>query len=420
MTSASTIRADADFLLHEPHDDRASHFSVMDLLTHQANIRPAAILFAETHGARPASFAQAHDAVSRLSGFFRALKLPAGSSAGLIMAGHAHASIGLLACLEAGLEPLLLSPRYSFSDFGGMIARKKCAILVADQSAHADIPAMAARLAAAHDCVRFVAAFGASLPNGVIALESAMRAQPMTDSSTVQISRIAVPGKDRAVSTLHIDALLASATEHAAETAMEPAARVVCPLPFHTPAALCTGLFSALLTGAELHGLDAPDSAMLTAALLSPRPCHLIWPGALEDMLDDVPVHALKSVTIIHHLPWEKQAHRACQPIASRPLVDGWVFSDRLIAFAGRGRNEDPALPLLKSARNLRDMDGAFALHRDEKGALLAAGACVQGYDPVEPQWIALHCRAFLDHHGALVALEPLPASPISKQRAQP
>lgn len=413
MTAIAKSLAGDDILVGgtaAPADDA---FTLGDLLTIQAESQPSGSFLHASGGAHPSySYAQAHEAVSRLSAFLRTLKLPHGSVAGLLMPNQPSSVIALMACLEAGHVPMLLPAHERFAELSALALQAQCAVIITDDCADRALPDLAVRLAAACEDVRFVMSFGATAPNGVLSLAQAMRHAPAFSSAPASADMILTAGTNQQPARLSIHALIATATEHAAESSLQASLRIVCPLRNHTMQTLCCGAISALLSGAELQLLDAPDSSALTSAFLSARPVHLIWPGPLEDMLDDIPVNALRSVTLVHKTPWERHRHHKMNRTMPAPCVDAWLFPDRLIAFAARPPHSGPTLPAITASTDQTPDGQALALRIHANGQLFAAGTSVQTFSPHSDGWIDLGCKAFRDQDGTIVALEISPIRP--------
>ncbi|MGL4324664.1 MAG: AMP-binding protein, partial [Beijerinckiaceae bacterium] len=235
-------------------------FSLDDLLALQAGKTPhAPFLASPQHDGLTLSFATAHTIVQNLCYQLAVLKLERGSAIAVLMPNHPHASLACLACLSAGLHPLLLPAHGKFSELAGLLIREPCAAIITVAIHDQSLPDMAMRLAAATDHVRFVMAFGHAPSKGIIALDPFIAA-PLAHHVPVQepANAILLPQPRGDVARVTVQALVAMATEHAAGSGLDAGERLICPLAQTTVQGLCCGLISALMTGAELCLLDAP------------------------------------------------------------------------------------------------------------------------------------------------------------------
>ncbi|MGL4494818.1 MAG: hypothetical protein ACRCUX_03325, partial [Beijerinckiaceae bacterium] len=308
---------------------------------------------------------------------------------------------------NAGLRPLMLPAHESFSHLSSMMLYAAPEAVIADQSTSpCQCTDMAVRLAATHDSVRFVMAYGDTVPNGVIALspiEAMTRVEPVQDLSPATTILCGRP--KAAPMAFAIDPLIVAATDHAAESRISHDDRILMPFSLHSLHALACGIGTALMTGATLTPLDAPDSTALTQALIGEHPVRLIWSGQMEDILADLPPRLVRSVTLIHQAPWERQSHRGINAPVPFAIVDAWNFDDRIMPLVTRQDTYHPAHPTVLLQRpDALPPDAGTCLAQDKNGRLFAAGQAVQTAS--DSHWLDLGIMLFRDHHGAIVAYE--------------
>ena len=414
MSVSPHIHAPLSRQRHAPETAAVSdavHFSLGDLLALQADRIPhAPFLASPQHDGLTLNFSTAHGMVQNLQRQLALFKLEQGSTIALLMPNHPHASLACLACLGAGLHPLLLPAHGQFSELAGLMMRVPCSAIITSAFQDQSLPDMAMRLAAATDHVRFVTAFGHAPSKGIIALDPLMAAQPSHHHPIDDpASAILLPQPGGDIARVTVQALVAMATEHAADTGLDSGERLICPLAQTTVQGLCCGLISALMTGAELCLLDAPNSAALTFAMMSARPVHLVWPGRLEDMINDVPPGAIEAVTLVHVLPWERKADFPALKSTAMHVVDAWAFPNAVMALVMREAHNGARVPAIHSRDTVSAQTGdALIIAADGHGHLFASGVCLSQPGPTHDGWVALDTIIFHDHRNTVVAMEPL------------
>ncbi len=111
--------------------------------------------------------------VGRLARGIAAWRLPAGSRIGLCYAGGAEATLAHLAVEAAGHIPCLLSPVWDVEALSAAIETAKLSAVLSEGRRGPRRPAdELAQAAIRHFGLRFIAAFGPSLPDGVISLDA--------------------------------------------------------------------------------------------------------------------------------------------------------------------------------------------------------------------------------------------------------
>lgn len=351
--------------------------------------------------------------VVRISAFLQVLRLPPLSPIAVLMPNMPEASAVVLAALHAGHRPLLLPGTLCGGELVAALERAGCVAGIT-VTAVADIhPAEALREAAAA-CfgMRFVAAYGTGVPDGVIGLDllpsvrgDAMLAASRNDGISVLLR--ASSGVTRAIDC---DALVAAAMAILASARMVGGERLVTLLPPDDLAGVATGIAAPLLAGMAVTTFDLFDSAALKDALAGEEPCHLVAPAWLEPALAASGLlrsSALRSVLYVGRPPW--RAEMTSDIVNPRLRVLDIVEVDAaalLVSLRKDGKQEGIALaePCPAVAQGLRLLDV-----RIEHDRLFIAGKGVARAlddDRAEEPWHATGLNARLAG-GRIVALAP-------------
>ncbi len=250
---------------------------------------------------RPAitwTYAAAAEIVGRLARGIGAWRLPAGSRIGLWFAGGAESALAHLAVEAAGHLPCAMPAAWDPGQLSAGIEAAGLVAVLTEGRRGARRPAEDLTQAAMrHFGLRYLAAFGPSVPDGVISLD-AMALERGVVAPVASRGLVTFAGGDpgrpvhRSAAALaaaiaaHLDALPLSADE-----------RVLTLLPGHDLRGLVTGLGTALAAGAGLETVLPFDEAGFRAALLRPVPTRLVVPALIEPALIDPALAALP-------LPW--------------------------------------------------------------------------------------------------------------------
>ncbi|MGL4323258.1 MAG: hypothetical protein ACRCTD_04390, partial [Beijerinckiaceae bacterium] len=136
---------------------------------------------------------------------------------------------------------------------------------------------------------------------------------------------------------------------------------------------------------------------------------HLVWPGRLEDMINDVPPGAIDAVTLVHGVPWERKTDLPALKSTAMQVVDAWAFSNAVMALVTRHAHNGARAPIIHSRDTVSaKTGGALTIAADAHGHLFACGACLSQPGPTHDGWLPLDTIVFHDHRNIVVAMEPL------------
>ncbi len=353
---------------------------------------------------RPAitwTYSAAAEIVERLARGLRGWRLPPGSRIGLCLPGGAESALALLAIEAAGHVPCLLP--VSWDEDGLVAAVQGAGVSAVLTQARLGATAPAEQLcavAARYFGLRYVAAFGPAVPDGVINLdrvvldERAAADEPGLGSPPASAGLVSFavgdPGRP-----IHRGggALVAAAAAHLAATRVGPGERILSLVGPHDLRGLVTGLAAALVSGASLETLPLFDGAGFATALARDVPTHLVAPGFLEANLAGRTLPpTLRSVTLAHRAPvrFPNRSRRPDQALRVDPVVDTIAFDETAVVSGRRGTGRDLALVLAAPDR-LGLPETLMAIRRDGDGRLAFRGqACAtaplqRGILPTEP-----------------------------------
>jgi mycobactin salicyl-AMP ligase len=347
---------------------------------------------------RPAiawTYAAAREIVARLAEGLQQLRLPPRSPVGLCMAGMAEAHLAFLAIEQAGHVPCLLPVTW---DEGRLLQAVEAAQILAVLTQGvlgADRPAeRLCRVAARYFPMRFIAAFGPHVPDGVLGLDqvvldhrgdaAALGAGPAPGLVTFALpwsapARAGGPPPEPEGPPLPVrreaDALTAAAAAFLVPLRVEPGERILSLLPPGDLKGLATGLAAALLAGATLECHPVFDAGALSAALDQPMPTHLVAPAWMESGFARTTVPGrLRTLAYVHRAPC-----RLSGRLPGRPGVVDVVAFDEGALLCGRRDAQDVGLVLAapERAASASDRAGLIQLRRDPDGRLSFRGpAC--------------------------------------------
>lgn len=351
--------------------------------------------------------------VVRLSAFLQVLRLPPLSPIAVLMPNMPEASAVVLAALHAGHRPLPLPCTLRGGELVAALETAGCVAGIT-VTAVADIhPAEALREAAAA-CfgMRFVAAYGSVVPDGVIGLDllPSVRGDALLAASRHDGLGVLLRAATGATRAIDCDALVAAAMAILASARMAGGEKLVTLLPPDDLAGVATGIAAPLLGGMAVTTLDLFDSQALSEALSGEEPCHLVAPAWLEPALaksDLLRNPSLRSVLYVGRPPW--RAATTDESVNPRLRVLDIVEVDAtalLVSLRGQGRQEGIALaePCPAVARGMRLIDV-----RIEDDRLFIAGKGVARAlddDAPDAQWHPTELVATLTG-GRIVALLP-------------
>ncbi|WP_292507536.1 AMP-binding protein [Methylobacterium sp.] len=331
-------------------------------------------------GRRPITwtYASATEIVARLANGLRGWRLPRGARLGLSLAGGAESAIAYLAIEAAGYTPCLLSPSWSEDEILAAVQSAGIAGVLCQAKAGTATPAQTlCRVAARYFGLRYLAAFGPDVPDGVISLDGmALDGTGGAFAAEISGGLVSFAGGDPSCPVHRSgDAILAAIAFHRTCLGIAQGDRILTLLPFGDLRALVTGLGTALTCGASLETMPLFFAGPFAEALARPVPTHLVAPAGLEANLaaSRLP-DGLRSLTLAHRAPCTFPIRRL-RPGAANRILDVVAFDEVALLSGERGVDD--------VARTLADPDRAalpeslIAIRSDEDGRLAFSGhAC--------------------------------------------
>jgi hypothetical protein len=375
--------------------------------------------------ARSLTFAQVQDQVERLAGLLRQLKLPAEATIALQLPNDERGCIALTAVMDAGLSALVLPLALPEATLVAALEQARATALITLSDWAGMKPAESARAVAARLFgLRFVAAFGANVPDGVIPIDNlaaiwARDAKAGGDASTIVRTLDRGPrgeGPLRLVSRRTGD-LVAAALPVVAATSMQSGERILSTMASDDLAGLAAALVPALMTGMPLVMLPLFDSATLLAEIERAPGVHLLVPAAIEAAVDAAGLFHdgnLCSVMVAHRAPWDRS--QSPMRAAGVPIIDLISLGEECLAVrereaTTRGLPLDAPVTGLRAGLSLLAFRAESAASRSEiPGRLSVMGRASGIRDPGAGgvnQWRPLPWRAECED-GDIVTIRPL------------
>lgn len=342
---------------------------------------------------RPAitwTYAAAAEIVGRLARGIGAWRLPAGSRIGLWFSGGAEAALAHLAVEAAGHLPCAMPAAWDPGQLAAGIEAANLLGVLTEGRRGARRPAEELTRAAMRQfSLRYLAAFGPSVPDGVISLDA------------MALERgVAEPAPSRGLVTFEsadperpiyrsAEALAAAIAVHGDALPLSADERVLTLLPAHDLRGLVTGLGAALAAGAGLETVIPFEEAGFRTALLRPVPTRLVVPALIEPALAALPLPwTVRVLNVVHRAP--AALTRRAAPDGEKPRLDSLVLGETAIV----------------TRPGLSDLAATLA-HPDRPSLPQALLALAQGADG------GLACR------GPACASAPLPRGAIPEPDAQ-
>ncbi|TGD96842.1 long-chain fatty acid--CoA ligase [Methylobacterium nonmethylotrophicum] len=357
---------------------------------------------------RPAiawTYAAAREIVARLAEGLQQLRLPPRSPVGLCMAGMAEAHLAYLAIEQAGHVPCLLPVTWHEGRLLQAVEAAQVLAVLTQGVLGAERPAeRLCRVAARYFPLRFIAAFGPHVPDGVLSLDQIVLdhrgdAASLGAGSVAGLVTFAVPGpapagRPGAAGPLpepegapqavlrEAEALTAAAAAFLVPLRAEAGDRILSLLPPSDLKGLATGLAAALLAGAALECHPVFDAGALSSALDQPQPTHLVAPAWMEAGFARTTVPGrVRTLAYVHRAPC-----RLSTRLPGRPGVVDTVAFDEVALLCGRRDAQDVGLVLASPERaasaperaaSAPERTGLLQLRRDPDGRLSFRGpAC--------------------------------------------
>ncbi|WP_019904058.1 AMP-binding protein [Methylobacterium sp. 77] len=352
------------------------------LLAATAHADPARIAFVDPadkagwSGRRPITwtYGAAAEIVARLANGLKQWRLPPASRVGLVAAPGSETLLSYLAIEAAGHIPCLLPLAWDEDTLvAGIQAAGIQAVLTQSRVAGMLPAECLCRAAFRYFGLRYLAAFGPDVPDGVISLDGMVldgRGGPFAPGSAGLVTFAA--GDPARPIYRPADALIAAIAVHLATTRIAPGERILSLLAPADLRGLVTGLGAALVAGAGLEMLGPFDAVRLAEALALPGPTHLVVPAALErNLAASRCPDGLHSITLAHRLPTRLPA-RLLTPDAGRGprwVVDVLAFDETALLTISRADGDlahlladpHPPAPFPTLLDIVRGEDGRFA-----------------------------------------------------------
>lgn len=334
---------------------------------------------------RPAitwTYEAAAEIVGRLARGIAAWRLPQGSRIGLCFAGGAEASLAHLAVEAAGHLPCPLSPVWEGEALSAAIESAGLVAVLTEGRRGTRRPAEELSFTALrHFGLRFIAAFGPSLPDGVISLDAMALERGIIDPAP-GLGILTFAGGDPR-HPVRRDAALFGAVVAAHRERLPAPERVLTLLPPHDLRGLVTGLGMALASGASLETLIPFESAAFRVALMRPVSTRLVVPAAFESALAEMTLPwTVRAIDIVHRAP-ARMPEPTARDFAGPPCLDVLVLDEDALLTRPRGRWEIPTIdeslsaetppPLVRQPRDGRLLCRAAPSQRDREAGIEGA-----------------------------------------------
>lgn len=287
------------------------------------------------------TYEAASEIVGRLARGILAWRLPPGSRIGLSFAGGAEAVLAHLAVEAAGHLPCPLSPVWDADALSAAVEAAGLVAILTEGRRGSRRPAEElAFTALRHFGLRFIAAFGPGLPDGVISLD-AMALERGIVEPRPGCGFLTFAGADPRRPVRRDAAAFASLV--AAHRARLPTPeRILTLLPGHDLRGLATGIGMALASSATLEGVVPFDVLAFQTSLLRPVPTRLVVPGPFEAALAETTLPwTVRAVDVVHRAP-VRLPEPSARDVAGPPCLDVLVLDEDAILTRPRGRWDIP------------------------------------------------------------------------------
>lgn len=335
---------------------------------------------------RPAAsltFQAAHETAERLAGFFVSLGLPAKALVGICLPNCSEAPLVLVALERAGLTACLLSVAWPRETLSAIVEDLGIACVVTQSRIGPLRPAETWReIAAGYFGLRFVLAFGPSVPDGVgdldsMVLENAMHAGTLSDREDGG-GFVSFDFRNGVPQPIYRSwrSAIAAARVFLTTARYEHGDRLLSFLAQDDHRSLTTGLVAALAVGAsvEFHGLFS--SAAFARSLAGDGAARIVAPGWMEADLARLNLGpSVSGVILVHQAPVRFKA-RAPLTLG---VVDALAFGE--MAVLAKSRNARGQFSLSLDAPPVEDAASQSQLldvRRDEDGQILFNGLAAQ------------------------------------------
>jgi mycobactin salicyl-AMP ligase len=273
------------------------------------------------------TYAAAAEIVGRLARGIGGWRLPAGSRIGLWFSGGAESALAHLAVEAAGHLPCLMPATWDPEQLAaGIEAAGLVAVLTEGRRGERRPAEELTHLAIRHFSLRYLAAFGPAVPDGVISLDALALergvVEPVASLGLVTFDR----GDPHRPVYRPAAAFAAAVAAHLDALSLSPDERILTLLPAHDLRGLVTGLGAALAAGAGLETVIPFDGTGFRAALLRPVPTRLVVPAPIEPALTALPLPwTVRALNVVHRAPTPL---RATAGSAAPQRLDSLVFGE--------------------------------------------------------------------------------------------
>ncbi|MCJ2064420.1 acyl-CoA synthetase [Methylobacterium sp. J-088] len=257
---------------------------------------------------RPAitwTYAAAAEIVGRLARGIGAWRLPAGSRIGLWFSGGAEAALGHLAVEAAGHLPCAMPAAWDPEQLAAGIEAANLVGVLTEGRRGARRPAEElTHVAMRQFGLRYLAAFGPGVPDGVISLD-AMALERGVAEPVASRGLVTFEGSDPERPIYRsAEALAAAIAAHCDALPLSADERILTLLPAHDLRGLVTGLGAALAAGAGLETVIPFEEAGFRTALLRPVPTRMVVPALIEPALAALTLPwTVRSLNVVHRAP---------------------------------------------------------------------------------------------------------------------
>lgn len=267
------------------------------------------------------TYAAAAEIVARLANGLRNWRLAPASRVGLSLGGGAESLLAYLAIEAAGHIPCLLPLAWDADRLVTAVQAAGVSAVLTQSRVGTDAPAeRLCRVALHYFGLRYLAAFGPDVPDGVISLDAMAldgHGGPFASGTGGGLISFADGDPSRPVHR-SADALLAACALYLVRARISPGDRILTLLPLNDLRAVVTGLGAAIVSGAGLETMPVFGAAGFAAAIARPVPTHLVAPAGLEpNLASSVLPDSLRSVCLTHRVPGP------FAPRTLRPGTDG-------------------------------------------------------------------------------------------------
>ncbi|MCJ2134118.1 acyl-CoA synthetase [Methylobacterium sp. J-026] len=321
------------------------------------------------------TYAAASEIVGRLARGIGAWRLPPGSRIGVWFSGGAEAALAHLAVEAAGHLPCAMPAGWDSAQLSAGIEAADLLGVLTEGRRGARRPAEElTHVAIRQFRLRYLAAFGPGVPDGVISLDAMALergvAEPVASRGLVTFA----DGDPERPVYRTAAALAAAIAAHLDVLPLAADERILTLLPAHDLRGLVTGLGAALTAGAGLETVIPFEAAGFGSALLRPVPTRLVVPAVAQAALAALPLPwTVRTLNVVHRAPVDLSL-RAGAEAAAPPRLESLVFREDAVLTRPGLRDLAATLAYPERAPLPRAL---LAIARDAEGNLTYRGpAC--------------------------------------------